>query len=90
MSVDIKKLIEDAELDPRVFVTNPDYVCSVTLTAGSVREIDLRIGYEPTSDNPYHGEVWGPQGGRSDKFTKAQQRYLRDAAEWFVEPDELD
>jgi hypothetical protein len=72
MSVDLEKLIIEANQDPRAW-TGP-----VRVVAGSLRNEAFMVGFDPLPENPYHGEVWG-------KFTKAQQGHLRELAEWFVE-----
>lgn len=89
MSVDIEALIEKAELNPREYVIIPDFQGAVAFSAESIRWLDLMIGYDPVkddpshADNPYHGEVWRKDEAR--KFTGAQEKGLRDAAQWYVE-----
>lgn len=89
MSVDILKLIAEAGLDAEEFVTTPVYTGSVCFKAEAARMAGLRIGYDPikdvagVEDNPYHGEVWGPND-RPNRFTRAQKKALVDASEWFV------
>jgi hypothetical protein len=78
MSVDIAKLIEEVGSDPRAYVTNDTYFCSVQFTASSVREGDLQAGYYPLPSNPFHGAVWGIT-------TRSQKNRLRRLAQWFVE-----
>ena len=88
MSVDIEALIQNAELDPREYVITPDFQGAVSFTADSIRSLDLMVGYAPIKDdpnfpdNPYHGEVWRKEEAR--KFTGAQEKGLRDAAQWYV------
>lgn len=77
MSVDLQRLIEEAGLDPRIFVTTPRWMGSVRFNVGSLRKEDFLVGYDPLPDNPYHGEVW-------DDFSKVKQRRLRELATWFV------
>lgn len=89
MSVDIEALIQNAELDPREYVITPDFQGAVSFTADSIRSLDLMVGYAPIKDdqnfpdNPYHGEVWRKDEAR--KFTGAQEKGLRDAAQWYVQ-----
>lgn len=90
MSVDILKLIENSGLDAQEFVTTPIYTGSVCFNANAARAVGLRVGYDPINDipnvedNPYHGEVWGPND-KPNRFTRAQKRALVEASEWFVE-----
>lgn len=83
MSVDIKRLIEQAGLDAREYVTTPKYIGSVAFSAGAARDENLLVGYDPSPDNPYHGEVWGEN--RPNRFTRAQKNALLAASVWFVE-----
>lgn len=90
MSVDILRLIENAGLSAKDFVTTPVYTGAVCFSAGSARTAGLRVGYDPikdipgVQDNPYHGEVWGTIE-RPNKFTQAHKRALVNASIWFVE-----
>ncbi|MEW8385339.1 MAG: hypothetical protein AB2704_26060 [Candidatus Thiodiazotropha taylori] len=84
MSIDIPTLIEQAGLDPHIFVTTPVFTGSVQFTAEDARSVDLQIGFDPLEDNPYHGEVWGTRDNPC-KFTNRQKRKLKEASEWFVE-----
>lgn len=77
MSVDLEQQIEEAGLDARQYVTTPRWVGSVRFVAGSLRAEGFQIGFDPTDDNPYHGQVWG-------HFRKSHQRKLRELCEWFV------
>jgi hypothetical protein len=78
MSVDLQREIEEAGLDARVYVSSPRWIGSLRFVARDLRAIDLKIGYDPINENPYHGEVWGD-------FGKAQQDEMRQHCEWFVE-----
>lgn len=80
MSIDIEKLIIEAGKDPHNFVTSDRWPGSVLFDVGALRELGLRIGFDPLPNNPFHGEVWG-------KFSKSQQRSLRSLAIWFVPID---
>lgn len=77
MSVDLQRLIVEARIEPRDFVTTPKWTGSVRWTADQVRALALLVGFDPTDDNPFHGQVWGA-------FTKAQRRSLQTSATWFV------
>ena len=76
MSVDLQKQIEEADLDPRQYVTSPKWIASVRFTAGAARGLALQVGFEPLAENPHHGEIWGP---------KNNFRGLCNLCEWFVE-----
>lgn len=78
MSVDLQVQIEEAGLDARLYVTTPKWIGSVRLKAGSLREKKLKVGCEPSRNNPYHGEVWGD-------FSRTTQRHLLGNSAWFVE-----
>ena len=78
MSIDLQREIEEAGLNPRVFVTTLRWIGSVRFVAGELRGLSFQVGYDPLESNPYHGEVWGA-------FNKVQQDGLRIASQWFVE-----
>lgn len=78
MSVDLEALILSDGLDPREYVSTPDWMGSVSLTAGEFRGEGFQVGYDPISTNVYHGEVWG-------NFTSGLQKRLRRLAQWYVE-----
>jgi hypothetical protein len=80
MSIDIEKLIVEAGLSPREFVTAPKWMGSVRFTAQALRDEVLLVGFDPLEDNPYHGEVWG-------SFTSAKAKRLQRMAEWYVAID---
>ena len=77
MSIDLKRQIEEAGVDPKQWVTSPIWIGSITLGVGALRVDGFQVGYDPVSDNPYHGEVWG-------QFSKSQQRRLISTCNWFV------
>ncbi|MHB1511924.1 hypothetical protein [Acidiferrobacter sp.] len=91
MSVDIPKLMEEANVDAKKFVTTPVYTGSVRFKAQAARAVGLRIGYDPikdvpgVEDNPYHGEVWAASSEKPNKFSRGQKKALVEASEWFVE-----
>ncbi len=94
MSVEVEALIQKDGLNPREYVITPDFQGAVSFTAESIRALDLMIGYHPIKDepnvpdNPYHGEVWRKEEAR--KFTGAQEKGLRAAAQWYVEIEGVD
>lgn len=89
MSVDIEALIIAAEKDPVVYVTTPVFIGSVAFSAAKIRELQLRVGYDPVPQNPYHGEVWG-RPERPSRFTGTQVRGLALAARWYVEIEDVE
>jgi hypothetical protein len=76
MSVDLERSIICAGIDPRAFVTTPQFMGSVWFTAGCLRSERLQVGFDPLPQNAHHGEVWGVK----DKH----KRKLQKAAAWFV------
>ena len=86
MSIDIERWIQEADRDPRVFVTTPRWVGSLRLQAAAIREIGLIVGYDPIfPDNPYHGQVWNRDGKPTSGQQKQQERALRGISTWYVE-----
>lgn len=92
MSVDVEELVQRDGIDPREWVTSPRFRGSVFFLTEVVRNLGLRVGYEPIEEdgtveaNPYHGEVWGPEE-KPYKFTQSQQKKIHAAVEWYVELD---
>jgi hypothetical protein len=82
LSVDIQKKIEQAGVDAREFVTKPPWIGSIRFTAGQLRVLGLKIGYDPLPENPHHGEVWG-------SFTQSIKKKLPKLSEWFVRIDDV-
>lgn len=83
MSIDIEKLIIEAQINAAEFVTQPPFVGSVWFEAGFLRSKKLVVGYDPIEDNPYHGEVWG-------NFTDGTRKSMLRAAQWYVEIEDVD
>lgn len=77
MSVDLQCLIEEAGLDPRVYVSTPRWIGAVRFAAGDLRAEALAVGWDPLPELPYHGQVWG-------EFSRQLLLRLRDLAEEFV------
>lgn len=90
MSIDVEKLIQKDGIDPLKWVTTPRFRGLVWFLAGLVRNLGLRVGYEPVvgdgavEANPYHGEIWGP-AEKPYKITQSQQKQIHAAVEWYVE-----
>lgn len=87
LSVDLQRLIEEAGLDAREYVTSPRWIGSIRFVAGELRAEGFRVGFDPITGsgeyvNPFHGEVWGA-------FTRAQITRLSRICEWFVELDDV-
>lgn len=82
LSVDLQRLIEEAGLDAKAYVTSPRWIGSIRFVAEGLRAEGFRVGFEPISGsseyaNPFHGEVWGD-------FTRARITRLSQICEWFV------
>lgn len=88
MSVDIEKLILEDGQEPKQFVTTPTFTGSVSFSAKEIRDLNLRIGYDPRPENPYHGEVWGER--RPNRFSKGQKNTLLSTAKWYVKLDNVE
>jgi hypothetical protein len=73
MSVDIAKSIDMAGLDLVATVTSPKYTASIQFVVGDLRGAGLQVGYEPTDENPHHGEVWGVTGKSEPKLRSFAQ-----------------
>lgn len=82
MSIDLKSLIELASVNVTDFVTTPIFTGSVEFLADIARGANLQVGYDPLEDNPYHGEVWGPN--KPNRFSNAQTRAMHSGAQWLV------
>lgn len=78
MSVDLEAQIRAAQLDPKLYVTSPQWTGSVRFEAGALRAVGFKVGYDPLPENPHHGEVWGT-------FSKENQKKLMAMATWFVQ-----
>lgn len=78
MSVDLEASILDAGADPRQYVSNPPFIGSVWFAAAFLRGESLMVGFDPLSENPHHGGVWG-------SFPRSRQKRLLQAAEWYVQ-----
>jgi hypothetical protein len=83
MSVDLEKLMQDDDIDPKAFVTTPRWIGSVIFRAGDLRNLALQVGYDPLPEmpgqpaNPYHGEVWGTAA-------RAKRKEVKALAAWYV------
>lgn len=82
MSVDIESLILANGLNPRNYVTTPIFTGSVVFLASDIRALNLRVGFDPLPQNPYHGEVWG--NIKPNRFSSTQKRGLLSSARWYV------
>lgn len=79
MSIDLQQQIEEAGHDAREWVTRPHWTGSIRFVAGSLRREGFQVGYDPTGENPFHGQVWGD-------FSRAKQKRLGQLFTWFVCP----
>jgi len=82
LSIDVKRLIESAGIEPVIFVTTPKFRGSVEFAASIPRSVDLMVGLDPLPENKFHGEIWGKV--RPDRFTGSQERALQNGASWLV------
>ncbi len=82
LSVDLQNEIEKAGLDAKAYVTTPQWMGSVRIEAGQLRDEGFIVGSDPIESNPYHGEVWG-------NFTRPKKRRLLAICEWFVRIDDV-
>jgi hypothetical protein len=78
MSIDIRKSIEEANLDVAAFVTTPKWIGSVVFKTSVARERGLQVGSDPIPGNDHHGEVWG-------NFTRAISKGVQRSSTWFVQ-----
>ena len=83
MSVDLERPMIEAGLDNQSMLPNADFG-ALRLIAGEMRELGHKVGRNPQSDNPYHGEVWGIGQGRSAK------KRIMDKAVWIKKPTGLE
>lgn len=82
MSIDLQRQIEEAGIDAREFVTTPCWTGSVIFKAGDLRNEEFKVGFDPITDNPYHGQVWG-------NFTNGKKKRMRRFCVWFVPIDNV-
>jgi hypothetical protein len=80
LSVDLKRLIEEAGHDAKQWVSTPKFTGSIILRAGDLRAENFKVGYDPIDENPHHGEVWG-------HFSKGRKRKVISMSRWFVPID---
>ena len=86
MSVNIKRLIEDAGLDPKTFMISDPYVGVASFSAGNVRKMEMEAIHDPVSNNPHHGGVFSNR--RSDgRLSRAQENYLTRIANLLAGPE---
>lgn len=94
MSVDIEALIIADNLDPKKYVQTPIFTGAVAFSAKAIRELNLRVGYDPVKDdlnapdNPYHGQVWLTE--QKKRFSEKQKSGLAKAAIWYVVIPDVD
>ena len=67
MSVDLERFIREDGMEPRKYVTTP-VVWFLQLRVGGVRD-GLLVGYDPTTDNPYHGQIWNAARKRTSSLS---------------------
>ena len=79
LSVDLKRHIEEAGLNPQTYVTTPRWIGSLLFEAIHFRQLDMLVGFDPLVENPYHAQVWG------DLNKKKNQKILLGQCKWFVQ-----
>jgi len=80
VSVDLKHLIEEAGIDPKIFGITSKFKGAVLLNVGDLRQLNLKVGYDPIKPpdpNPYHCQIWGINDKRA--------RVLKSKAVWLVQ-----
>ena len=70
VSVDIEKLLLEANLDPGEYSEALPSVGSICWSAQYLRSEQLKVGYDPLPNNPYHGGVWNGTGRMSRGLRK--------------------
>lgn len=78
MSIDLKTRIEVDGLDVKAHVTSPEWIGSVVVGVQLLRNLGLKVGYDPLPSNAYHGEVWG------SLTSKPIKKQILSSAVWFV------
>ena len=76
MSVDIEQLLRAAGEPENKMV--PDGFGAVRLNVGDIRNINLKVGHDPTPTNSFHGQVWGVRN-------KIRSNLHKIASDWVVE-----
>jgi hypothetical protein len=66
MSVDIEEWMIEDGLEPTHYVTDSAH-CAVRLIVAKLRELGLKVGWDPLAENPHHGAVWGIGNGSKRK-----------------------
>lgn len=79
LSVDLKRQIEEAGLNPQTYVTSPRWMGSLLFQASHFRQLDMLVGFDPLTENPFHAQVWG------DLKKKTNQKILFEHCRWFVQ-----
>jgi len=72
--------------DPKAFVTSAAHPGSIKFAVETFRSLGLLVGYDPTTDNQYHGGVW-PSADKTARLTPGVKKRLMKLAEWYVEID---
>lgn len=78
MSVDILDRLQNDNIDPCTRL-GIDHEGAVLIRVGSLRELGLKVGPDPTSANdPYHAGVWGVKSSLRKKIKRC--------CRWLVQP----
>jgi hypothetical protein len=68
MSVDLGQLLAEAGLKEDAKV--PPGMGAVKLPVGPVRDLNCRVGSEPTPTNAFHGQIWDVKDAKRKKLHK--------------------
>ena len=80
LSVDLQCEIVGAGKDAREYVMVPPWIGAIRFQAGQLRSEELKVGYDPLPNQPFHGEAWG-------SFTRSKKKRLLTVGQWLVEID---
>lgn len=71
ISVDLEKSMKEAGLD-LPYRMQDDSFGLASIEAGRVREENLKVGWDPQTDNPHHCGVWGVGNNKSKRARLAR------------------
>ena len=74
MSVDVSKLLAEDNVDVQKRFQNDRFIGAVQLPVEQLRNEQQKVGYDPLSENKYHGGVWGDlkrPGARKKRILKS-------------------
>ena len=83
LSVDIEQLMIEDGLNPVHHLRGRNFLGSLVFNVNSFRSRNFFVGYDPLTENPYHGAVW-QDAARESKLTRGTKKALLREAAWFV------